>query len=102
MEHRRAFGAEALSLSDEVLHRRLFLPMVDEAVRCLQDQIVEQPREIDLALTYGIGFPGFRGGLLTWARDTMTPRVLAGELESLAQRYGKRFEPCAGLAAGGW
>jgi len=102
MEHRRAFGAEALSLSEEVLHRRLFLPMVDEAVRCLQDQIVEQPREIDLALTYGIGFPGFRGGLLTWARDTMTPRVLAGELESLAQRYGKRFEPCAGLAAGGW
>lgn len=101
-EHRQAFGAEPVSLSDEVLHRRLFLPMVDEAVRCLTDKIVEQPREVDLALTYGIGFPGFRGGLLTWARDTMTPRVLAGELESLAQRYGKRFEPCPGLAAGDW
>lgn len=102
MEHRRAFGAEAVSLSDEVLLRRLFLPMVDEAVRCLTDKIVDQPREVDLALTYGIGFPGFRGGLLTWARDTMTPRLLAGELESLAQRYGKRFEPCPGLAAGDW
>ncbi|SLM48761.1 putative Fatty acid oxidation complex subunit alpha [Includes: Enoyl-CoA hydratase/3-hydroxybutyryl-CoA epimerase; 3-hydroxyacyl-CoA dehydrogenase] [Nitrospira japonica] len=101
-EHRRAFGAEPASLSDEVLHRRLFLPMVDEAVRCLTDNIVEQPQEVDLALTYGIGFPGFRGGLLTWARDTMTPRALAGELEALAQRYGKRFEPCPGLAAGEW
>ena len=76
--------------------------MVDEAVRCLQDKIVEQPWQVNFALTYGIGFPAFRGGLLAWARQTMTPGHVTQELESLAITYGKRFEPCPGLSNGGW
>lgn len=76
--------------------------MVDEAVRCLHDSIVEKAWQVDFALTYGIGFPAFRGGLLTWARQTMTPQHIAQDLESLAVKYGKRFEPCPGLANGGW
>jgi 3-hydroxyacyl-CoA dehydrogenase len=89
-------------VSDELLHQRLFLPMVDEAVRCLQDKIVEHPWEVDFALIYGIGFPAFRGGLLTWARETMTPEQVTQQLEVLAVKYGKRFEPCPGLSNGGW
>jgi hypothetical protein len=76
--------------------------MVDEAVRCLHDKIVEHPWQVDFALTYGIGFPAFRGGLLTWARQTMTPGQITQGLESLAAQYGKRFEPCPALANGGW
>jgi hypothetical protein len=90
------------SLSDDLLQERLFLPMVDEAVRCLHERIVEQPWQIDFALTYGIGFPAFRGGLLTWARQTITPSQLVQQLEALTAKYGKRFEPCPGLADGGW
>jgi 3-hydroxyacyl-CoA dehydrogenase len=100
--YRRAYPSEAGPISDDSLHQRLFLPMVDEAVRCLHDKIVEHPWQVDFALTYGIGFPAFRGGLLTWARQTMTPAQIAQELESLAAKYGKRFEPCPGLSNGGW
>ena len=100
--YRRTYPSEAGPISDDILHRRLFLPMVDEAVRCLHDTIVEHPWQVDFALTYGIGFPAFRGGLLTWARQTMTPGQVTQELESLAATYGKRFEPCQGLANGGW
>jgi 3-hydroxyacyl-CoA dehydrogenase len=100
--YRRAYPSEAGPNSDDSLHQRLFLPMVDEAVRCLHDKIVEHPWQVDFALTYGIGFPAFRGGLLTWARQTMTPAQIAQELESLAAKYGKRFEPCPGLSNGGW
>ncbi|MBX3326888.1 MAG: 3-hydroxyacyl-CoA dehydrogenase NAD-binding domain-containing protein [Nitrospira sp.] len=89
-------------MSDDLLQERLFLPMVDEAVRCLRESIVEQPWQVDFALTYGIGFPAFRGGLLTWARQTITPSQLAQQLETLTAKYGKRFEPCPGLADGGW
>ena len=60
--------SDAAPVTDDMLHQRLFLPMVDEAVRCLTDKIVEHPWQVDFALTYGIGFPAFRGGLLTWAR----------------------------------
>jgi 3-hydroxyacyl-CoA dehydrogenase/enoyl-CoA hydratase/carnithine racemase len=100
--YRRAYPSEAGPISDDMLHQRLFLPMVDEAVRCLHDKIVEHPWQVDFALTYGIGFPAFRGGLLTWARQTMTPGQITQELESLAAKYGKRFEPCPGLSDGGW
>jgi 3-hydroxyacyl-CoA dehydrogenase len=100
--YRRAYPSEAGPISDDSLHQRLFLPMVDEAVRCLHDKIVEHPWQVDFALTYGIGFPAFRGGLLTWARQTMTPGQITQELESLAAQYGKRFEPYPGLSNGGW
>ena len=100
--YRRDNPAEVGPISDDILHQRLFLPMVDEAVRCLHDKIVEHPWQVDFALTYGTGFPAFRGGLLTWARQTMTQGQVAQELESLASKYGKRFEPCPGLSHGGW
>jgi 3-hydroxyacyl-CoA dehydrogenase len=100
--YRRVSPSEARPISDDILHQRLFLPMVDEAVRCLHDKIVEHPWQVDFALTYGIGFPAFRGGLLAWARQTMTPGQITQELESLATKYGKRFEPCPGLSNGGW
>ena len=100
--YRRAYPSDAGTVTDDVIHKRLFLPMVDEAVRCLRDTIVEHPWQVDFALTYGIGFPAFCGGLLTWARQTMTPGGIAAELESLANQFGKRFEPCPELSKGGW
>jgi len=100
--YRHAYPSESGPISDDILHQRLFFPMVDEAVRCLHDKIVEHPWQVDFALTYGIGFPAFRGGLLTWARQTMTPRQITQELELLVTKYGKRFEPCPGLSNGGW
>jgi 3-hydroxyacyl-CoA dehydrogenase len=90
------------SPSDDVIQKRLFLPMIDEALRCLHDQIVEHAWQVDFALIHGIGFPAFRGGLLTWAKETMTPAQIAQELESLGSKYGKRFEPYAGLSHGSW
>lgn len=102
--YRRAYPTDAAAapVSDDTIRKRLFLPMVDEAVRCLHDKIVEHPWQVDFALTYGIGFPAFRGGLLTWARQTMTPGQIAEDLASLAAKHGKRFEPCQGLSNGGW
>lgn len=100
--YRRTVPSEAAPPSDDIIHRRLFLPMIDEAVRCLHDHIVEEAWQVDFALIYGTGFPAFRGGLLTWARETLSPERITRELESLTARYGKRFEPCSGLSNGGW
>ena len=101
-QYRRTESSESGPVTDETLHQRLFLPMVDEAVRCLKDKIVEHPWQLDFALIYGIGFPVFRGGLLTWARQHMAPAQLTAALEVLSRTYGKRFEPCPAIAHGGW
>lgn len=55
---------------------RLFLTMVDEAARCLEERIVARPRELDMAMVLGIGFPPFRGGLLRYADSLGLPVVI--------------------------
>ncbi|MEF1207906.1 3-hydroxyacyl-CoA dehydrogenase family protein, partial [Photobacterium damselae] len=47
----------------ETMMMRLMLPMMFEAVRCLDEGIVASPEEADIAMLYGTGFPAFRGGL---------------------------------------
>lgn len=72
---------------------RLLLPMLVEATRAIEDGIVRDVRDVDLALIMGIGFPPFRGGLFHWA-DSVGPAVLLEKLESLAP-LGARYEPTA-------
>jgi 3-hydroxyacyl-CoA dehydrogenase / enoyl-CoA hydratase / 3-hydroxybutyryl-CoA epimerase len=100
--YREAHPSETVLLSDDVVHDRLILPMVDEAVRCLHDKIVEHPWQVDFALTYGIGFPAFRGGLLGWAGRSMGPEQIRGKLESFTKTYGTRFEPSPELSDRSW
>lgn len=100
--YRQAHPSGTGLLSDDVMHDRLILPMVDEAVRCLQDKIVEQPWQVDFALTHGIGFPAFRGGLLGWAGRSIGHEQIREKLESLAKSYGKRFEPSPDLSNRNW
>jgi 3-hydroxyacyl-CoA dehydrogenase/enoyl-CoA hydratase/carnithine racemase len=74
---------------------RLFLPMLVEATRVLEDGLVRDVRDVDLALIYGIGFPPFRGGLFFWA-DQLGAAKIVEKLEQY-QSLGKRFEPTAML-----
>ncbi|TXT35731.1 MAG: 3-hydroxyacyl-CoA dehydrogenase [Planctomycetota bacterium] len=50
---------------DEITDR-LFLPMLLEATRVLEEGIVAAPHHVDMGLILGIGFPPFRGGILHW------------------------------------
>lgn len=47
---------------DEIIDR-LIIPMALEVVRCLDENIVASPAEVDIALIMGIGFPPFHGGI---------------------------------------
>ncbi|MDX8396249.1 MAG: 3-hydroxyacyl-CoA dehydrogenase NAD-binding domain-containing protein, partial [Mariprofundaceae bacterium] len=40
------------------------IPMLLEALMCLQENVVENTEHLDAAMIYGIGYPPFRGGLL--------------------------------------
>jgi 3-hydroxyacyl-CoA dehydrogenase / enoyl-CoA hydratase / 3-hydroxybutyryl-CoA epimerase len=75
----------------EELAYRLILPMVDEAARCLEDKIVSKPREIDMAVCLGIGFPPFRGGLLKYA-DKLGLKELKRRLEKMYADEGGKVE----------
>ena len=87
-------GAAAKVLAEE-LTDRLFLPMLLEATRVLEDGIVRDVRDVDLALIFGIGFPPFRGGLFFWA-DQVGAAKIVEKLKPYAP-LGKRYEPTAML-----
>ncbi len=89
-------SSEKKKFSLEEITDRLFLPMLVEATRVLEDKIVADVRDVDLGLIMGIGFPPFRGGLFFWA-----DQVGAAPIVEKLRRYaslGKRFEVTPMLA----
>jgi 3-hydroxyacyl-CoA dehydrogenase/enoyl-CoA hydratase/3-hydroxybutyryl-CoA epimerase len=91
-----AGAAPALQLPFETLQERMVLAMVNEAAICLEDGVVREPRDVDVAMVYGTGFPPFRGGLLRFA-DSIGPAVLVDRLSRLADAHGERFRPAGML-----
>jgi 3-hydroxyacyl-CoA dehydrogenase len=67
---------------------RLFLTMLLEATRVLEEGRVRNPRDVDLGVLFGLGFPSQRGGLFRWADDLGVPRILEAlkPLEALGPR----------------
>ena len=80
--------------ADEIRQRSLYL-MVNEAAHALEEKVVETAGEVDLSMVMGIGFPPFRGGLLSWADREGLPQIVE-RLAEFEDRLGARFAP-AGL-----
>jgi 3-hydroxyacyl-CoA dehydrogenase/enoyl-CoA hydratase/3-hydroxybutyryl-CoA epimerase len=76
----------------ETIQERLVLAMVNEAVICLEARVVREPRDLDVAMVMGTGFPPFRGGLLRHA-DAVGIPIVADRLARLADAHGERFRP---------
>jgi 3-hydroxyacyl-CoA dehydrogenase/enoyl-CoA hydratase/carnithine racemase len=81
--------------SDRTIADRLLLPMLLEALRTLDEGIVRDGRDVDLAVIHALGFPPFRGGLLAWA-DSLGAAEVVRRLEPLAD-LGPRMLPTPGL-----
>ena len=83
------------SATDAELTDRLFLPMLLEGLRLLEERVVRDGRDIDLAVIYALGFPAFRGGLLAWGNSLGAAEILR-RVERLAD-LGPRMIPPGSL-----
>lgn len=89
----RYFGGSGREKMDpEKVQRRMSLAMINEAVHCLQEGILEAPGDGDLGAILGLGFPPFLGGPFRFADREGADTVLA-RLERLESRHGDRFRP---------
>ncbi len=77
------------------LEDRLILPMLNEAVACLREGVIEDADLLDAGAIFATGFAPFRGGPLQYAKARGIANVTA-RLEELAQHYGERFRPDPG------
>jgi 3-hydroxyacyl-CoA dehydrogenase / enoyl-CoA hydratase / 3-hydroxybutyryl-CoA epimerase len=85
-------GDNARTVSGEKLQERMVLLMVNEAARCLEEQIVEEPADVDFAMIMGTGFAPFRGGPLRHA-DSLGAEKIVSAMENLADHGASHFEP---------
>jgi len=83
-------GQTPLDLED-----RLMLPMVNEAIAVLRENVVDDADLVDAGIIFGAGFAPFRGGPIQYARARGVDSIVA-RLEELRQMYGERFAPDAG------
>ena len=66
---------------DEIL-RRYLCAMVNEGAKILQEGIAQRPRDIDMVMVFGYGFPRYWGGPMKWADLTGLDKVLS-DIEQL-------------------
>ncbi len=83
-------------LSHRDIAMRCLLPMLNEAVRCLDEGIIRSPRDGDIGAIFGIGFPPFLGGPFRYM-DQIGLAKLVEMMNQHAEKYGDRFAPCDGL-----
>ena len=75
----------------EILERCLYI-MINEASRCLEENIVTDASIIDFAMITGTGFPAHKGGLLSYANEIGLKNILES-LRKFEKEYGERFKP---------
>lgn len=85
------YMTEKKEFSSSDITNRLFLPMLLEATRVLEDKIVRDVRDVDLGLIFGLGFPPFKGGLLHWADTLGAQKIL--EMLKPFEAMGERMAP---------
>lgn len=90
-------GDKARRLSRETLQERMVLLMVNEAARCLEEQVVNDPADVDFAMIMGTGFAPFRGGPLRYA-DASSAAKLAEAMNHHVASGAAHLAPCALLA----
>ena len=85
-------GRGEKSLSVQTIQHRLLMLMLNEAVMCLDEGIIENPADGDLGAVFGIGFLPFTGGPFRYM-DQLGIDTVVEVMEGLAREYGERFTP---------
>lgn len=84
------------NLEAEQIVRRCILMMINEACYCLQEGVIRNTDEGNVASVLGAFFPDFRGGIYAYIEKVGAKSIVA-ELDLHVKLYGERFTPCAWL-----
>lgn len=81
-----------LQCENEEIVDRLILIMINEAVRCLEEEVVSSPKDVDFGMIMGTGWAPFRGGPIRYL-DSVGSKKIAERLQELAKKDAY-FTPC--------
>jgi 3-hydroxyacyl-CoA dehydrogenase/enoyl-CoA hydratase/3-hydroxybutyryl-CoA epimerase len=84
---------QAEQMERQDIQERMALALVNEAARCLEEEIASEPQDVDFAMIMGTGFAPFRGGPLRYADSLEIPHLVV-RLEHLAKEVHPQFTAC--------
>ena len=87
------FQTRDLGLKEKEIQDRIVSRFVNEAAKCLEDEIISDPIVGDIGLVFGTGFAPFRGGPFRYL-DTVGVDNYVGMMNDFSEKYGPQFEPC--------
>lgn len=87
------FVTQDLNLDESEIQNRIISRFVNEAAKCLEDEIIENPVVGDIGLVFGTGFAPFRGGPFRYL-DQVGVSGYVDMMNEFADKYGPQFEPC--------
>jgi 3-hydroxyacyl-CoA dehydrogenase len=88
----RELGIERRVFTDEEVGERLFVPLVNEGAKILEEGIAIRASDIDTVWVNGYGFPSHRGGPMYWGQQLGLDKVYAMSLDA-GKRNGPRWMP---------
>ena len=88
----KAFPALKEQPSPEEVKQRLFHIQSLEAVHALEEGVIKDPLQADLASVLGWGYPAFHGGVFAYVDEIGTKRFVE-QCDALAAKHGNRFQP---------
>ncbi|MET9019505.1 3-hydroxyacyl-CoA dehydrogenase NAD-binding domain-containing protein [Actinopolymorpha sp. NPDC004070] len=91
LAERFATGSGEVPVGD-VADRLLFVQAL-EALRCLNEGVVQTARDANVGTVLGIGFPAWTGGAAQFVSASGGPAVFTARAKELMARYGERFQP---------
>jgi enoyl-CoA hydratase/long-chain 3-hydroxyacyl-CoA dehydrogenase len=89
----KEFAQKDLGLEEKEIQDRIISRLVNEAAKCLEDEIIENPVVGDIGLVFGTGFSPFRGGPFRYL-DQVGVSSYVDMMNGFADKYGPQFEPC--------
>jgi enoyl-CoA hydratase/long-chain 3-hydroxyacyl-CoA dehydrogenase len=89
----KSFVQQDLKLGEKEIQDRIVSRFVNEAAKCLEDSIIENPVVGDIGLVFGTGFAPFRGGPFRYL-DQVGVSNYVDIMNGFADKYGPQFEPC--------
>jgi 3-hydroxyacyl-CoA dehydrogenase/enoyl-CoA hydratase/3-hydroxybutyryl-CoA epimerase len=86
---------EQVSLSQHDIALRCVLPLLNEAVMCLDQSVIRNARDGDIGAIFGIGFPPFLGGPFRYM-DQIGLQQIVEQMQTLS---GDLCQSCPALMA---
>ena len=78
------------SMTNKEIQERIMLAIINEALICLEEKIIDSPQEGDIAALLGLGFPSVIGGPFNYVDSEGAGEILK-KLHNLSVKYGTRY-----------